>query len=91
MGVLLAMVIGGSHKRLVMMTSSNWSIVRDTDPLCGNSLVTGEIPSQRLVTRSSDAFFDLGRNKRLNSMDAYWCHAVQKSAQTNSSGRLIYI
>ena len=24
-----------------------------------------------------------------NAMEAYWCHAVQKSAQTNSSGRLI--
>ena len=29
-------------------------------PLCaGNSLVTGEFPSQRPVTRSFDVFFDL--------------------------------
>ena len=34
--------------------------------LCaGNSLVTGEFPSQRPVTRSSDVFFDLRLNKRL--------------------------
>ena len=34
--------------------------------LCkGNSPVTGEIPSLRLVTRSFDVFFDLRRNKRL--------------------------
>ena len=31
----------------------------------GNSLVTGEIPSQRPVTRSFDVFFDLCLNKRL--------------------------
>ena len=35
--------------------------------LCvGNSLVTGEFPAQRLVTRSFDVFFDLSRNKRLS-------------------------
>ena len=35
--------------------------------LCaGNSLVTGEFPSQRSVTRSFDVFFDLRLNKRLN-------------------------
>ena len=35
--------------------------------LCaGNSPVTGEFPSQRPVTRSFDAFFDLRLNKRLS-------------------------
>ena len=35
--------------------------------LCaGNSLVTGEFPSQRPVTRSFDDFFDLSLNKRLS-------------------------
>ena len=35
--------------------------------LCvGNSLVTGEFPSQRPVTRSFDVFFDLHLNKRLS-------------------------
>ena len=30
-----------------------------------NSPITGEFPSQRLVTRSFDVFFDLHLNKRL--------------------------
>ena len=34
----------------------------------GNSPVTGEFPSQRLVTRSFDAFFDLRLKKRLNKL-----------------------
>ena len=35
--------------------------------LCaGNSPVTGELPSQRPVTRSFDVFFDLRVNKRLS-------------------------
>ena len=32
----------------------------------GNSLVTGEFPSQRPLTRGLDAFFDLRLNKRLS-------------------------
>ena len=32
----------------------------------GNSLVTGEFPSQRPVTRSFDIFFNLRPNKRLS-------------------------
>ena len=32
----------------------------------GNSPATGEFPSQRPVTRSFDAFFDLRLNKRLS-------------------------
>ena len=35
--------------------------------LCaGNSLVTGEFPAQRPVTRSFDAFLDLHQNKWLS-------------------------
>ena len=35
--------------------------------LCaGNSVVTGEFPSQRPVTQSFDVFFDLRLNKRLS-------------------------
>ena len=35
--------------------------------LCeGNPPVTGGFPSQRLVTRSFDVFFDLRLNERLN-------------------------
>ena len=36
----------------------------------GNSLVPGEFPAQRPVTRSFDVFFDLHPNKRLNKQ---WC------------------
>ena len=44
---------------LHMMTSSNENIFRVTGLLCGNSLVTGEFPSQRPVTRILDVFCDL--------------------------------
>ena len=37
--------------------------------LCvGNSMVTGEFPSERPVTRFFDVFFDLGLNKRLSKL-----------------------
>ena len=42
-----------------MTTSPNGNIFRVTGPLCGNSPVTGEFPSERPVTRSFDVFFDL--------------------------------
>ena len=40
-----------------MMTSLNTSIFRITDPLCGE--FTGEVPSQRPVTRSFDVFLSV--------------------------------
>ena len=41
--------------------------------LCaGNSPVTGEFPTQRPVTRSFDAFFDLRLNKRLSKGAFTW-------------------
>ena len=41
--------------------------------LCaGNSLVTGEFPSQRPVTRSFDVFFELCLNKRLTKQSWGW-------------------
>ena len=49
-----------------MMTSSHGNLFSTLLALCeGNSPVTGEIPSQRTVTRSFDIFFDLRLNKRL--------------------------
>ena len=53
--------------------------------LCaGNSLVSGEFPAQRPVTRSFDVFFDLRPNKRLSKqswgwwfetlLSPLWCH-----------------
>ena len=47
----------------IMMTSSNGNIFRVTGHCAGNSPVTGEFPTQRPVTRSFDAFFDLRLNK----------------------------
>ena len=38
----------------------------------GNSPVTGELPSQRPVTRSFDVFFDLCLNKRLSKQSRRW-------------------
>ena len=48
------------------MTSSNGNIFRITGPLCGNSPVTGEFPSQRPVARSIGVFFNLRLNKLLS-------------------------
>ena len=38
----------------------------------GNSLVPGEFPTQRPVTRSFDVFFDLRLNKRLSKQSWGW-------------------
>ena len=48
----------------IMMTSSNDNILRVVGLYAGNSPVTGEIPSQRPVTRTFDVFLDLRLNKR---------------------------
>ena len=42
------------------------------DICAGNSLVTGEFPSQRPVTRSFDVFFDLHLDKRLSKQSWGW-------------------
>ena len=54
-----------------MMTSSNGNFFCVTDPLCGNSTVTGDFPSQRLVRRSFDIFFDLRLNKGLRTQSRH--------------------
>ena len=41
-------------------------------PLCGNSLVTGELPAQSPVTRSFDVFLDLRLNERLSKGSWGW-------------------
>ena len=55
-----------------MMTSSSGNIFRITNHLCGNSLVTGEIPTQMPVMRSFDIFFDLRLNERLSKQSWGW-------------------
>ena len=43
----------------------------------GNSPVTGEVPTQRPVTRSFDGSFDLRLNKRLNKQSRRWWFETQ--------------
>ena len=55
-----------------MMTSSNGNVFRVIGPLCGNSPVTGEFPTQRPVTRGFDVFFELRLNKRYSKQSLGW-------------------
>ena len=74
----------------IMMTSSNGSIFRVTDPLCGNSPVTGEFPLQRPVTRSFKVFFDLRLNKRLNKQSRrLWFETRSRSLWRHCDIRII--
>ena len=63
----------------VMMTSSNGKFSALLALCLENSSITGELPSQRPVTRSFDIFFDLRHNKRLSKqsrhrwIDTPWC------------------
>ena len=61
-----------SNGSLLMMTSSNGNIFRVTALCAGNSSVTGEFPTQRLVMRSFDVFFDLRLNKWLSKQSWGW-------------------
>ena len=45
----------------------------------GNSLVSGEFPTQRPVTRSFDVFFDLRLNKRLSKQSWGWWFGTPSS------------
>ena len=60
--------------------------------LCaGNSPVIGEFPSQRPVTRSFDAFFDLGLNKRLSKQSmSRWFETPSRSLWRHCSAT-VYI
>ena len=55
-----------------MMTSSNGNISAPLALCAGNSSVTGELPSQRPVTRSFDVFFDLYLKRRLSNQSRRW-------------------
>ena len=63
-----------------MMTSPNGNIFRVTGPLCGEFTGHRWIPSQRLVTRSFDVFFDLRLNKRLSKQS--WCWWFDTSSRS---------
>ena len=61
---------GFSHRH--MMTSSHGNFFALRTICAGNSPVTGEFPTQKPVTRSFDAFFDLRLNGRLNKQSWGW-------------------
>ena len=54
------------------MTSPNGNTCRVTVPLCGEFTGPGEFHTQRPVTRSFDAFFDLRLTKRLSKQTGGW-------------------
>ena len=67
---------------VIMMTSSNEPFSALLAICAGNSLVPGEFPTQRPVTRSFDVYFDLRLNKRLSKQSwgwwfemLLWCHS----------------
>ena len=55
-----------------MMTSSNKNISASLAIFAENSMVTGELPVQRPVTRSFGVFFDLHLNTRLSKQRWGW-------------------
>ena len=61
--------------------------------LCaGKSLVIGEFPSQRPVTRSFDMFFDLCLNKRLIKQSwGWWCETPSQSSCRHYSVKSLLI
>ena len=75
----------------IMMTSSKGTISALL-AFVGKSPVTGEFPSQRLVTRSFDVFVDLRLNKRLDKQSkcrwfqspsrSIWCHCNNEYANS---------
>ena len=55
----------GCHKTHTHTHTTHTTHFHVTGPLCGNSPLTDEFPSQRPMTRSFDVFFNLRLNKRL--------------------------
>ena len=72
--LMLAINFGNpcTNGNYTMMTSPNGNIFRVTGPLCGEFTGPGEFPTQRPVTPSFDAFFDLRLNKRLSKQPWGW-------------------
>ena len=72
-----------------MRTSPNGNIFRVTGPLWGEPPATGGFPSQRLVTRSCDVFFDLCLNKRLSKqLRRWWFETPSRSLWRHSNAPL---
>ena len=62
-------------------------------PLCGEFTGPGEFPTQRLVTRRFDVFFDLRLNKRLSKQPwGWWFETPSCSLRLQCNGEwIIYI
>ena len=56
----------------------------------GNSPVAGEFPAQRPVTRSFDAFFDLGLNERQSKQSwGWWFETPSRPLWRHSNGSVV--
>ena len=62
---------------IYMMTSSNGNLSALLAICAGNSLVTGEFPAQRPLTRSTDVFFNLCLNERSGKQSWSWWFETQ--------------
>ena len=75
-----------------MMTSSNGDIFRVTGHLCGEFTGPGEFPAQRPVTRSFDACFGLGLNKRLSKQSrGWWYETPSRSLWLHRNGMRLWM
>ena len=73
-----------------MMTSSNGNVFRVIGLCAGNSPVTGEFPTQRPVTRSFDASFDVHLKKRLSKQPwGWWIETLSWSLWRQCNGSLV--
>ena len=58
----------------------------------GNSPVTGEFPTQRLVTRSFDVYFDLRPNERLSKQSwGWWFETLSRSLWRHRNDSILYV
>ena len=74
-----------------MMTSSNGSIFRVTDHLCGEFTDHWWIPCTMPVTRSFDVFFDLRLNKRLSKQSwGRWFETSSRSLWRHCNANMAY-
>ena len=72
-----------------LMTSSNGYIFRATGPLCGDSPVTGEFPSQRPVTRSFGVLYELIK-RLIKQSRRRWFETLSLSLWRHCNGSFLF-
>ena len=73
------------------ITSSNGNIFRVLALYAGNSLVTGEFPSQKPVTRSFDVSLICALTKRLSKQSwGWWFETPSRSLWRHCNGSVMY-